>query len=115
MPIELKQRPTISAGDTDVGTVEFLKYLDTGELLTGTPTVVEITSTDLTIANVAVNTVALTDVLGNSVKIGQAVQFSVSGQVANTTYRLRVTAATDATVPRTVVRDAIIKVAATLT
>jgi hypothetical protein len=80
--------------------VNFQGDLDSGELLTGTPTVVEITTSDLTLANKAVNTAALT-ILGVSVAIGEAVQFNVVGGTADTTYSIRCTATTDATPAQT--------------
>lgn len=114
MPLECSQRPRISAGDTDVAAIDFTPYLDSGELLTGTPTVVEVTSTDLTLANKAVSTAALT-IDGNSVAAGAAVQFKVSGQVASKTYRIRVTATTDATIARTKVVDVLLECVETRT
>jgi hypothetical protein len=103
MPIILQQRPTVSVGDVEKGAVSFANYLDTGETLTGTPLVDEVTTTDLTLGGKAVSSAALT-ILGESVSAGQAVQFTMSGQKANTLYTIRVTATTTAS--RTVVRDA---------
>ena len=80
--------------------VSFIGRLDSGELLTGTPTVVEVTSTDLTISDVAVNTAQIT-VLGKTVATGQAVQFKVLGGAANTNYSIRITTVTDATPAQT--------------
>lgn len=100
MPITLPQRPILSVGDVDVASIDFQDYLDAGELLTGTPTVVEITTTDLTLANKTVNTSALI-IDGRSVAVGKAVQFKVSGQVAGKTYTVQVTVSTDATIART--------------
>lgn len=75
--------------------VNYVGKLDVGELLTGTPTVAEIDTTDLTFANIGVSTVALT-IAGVSVPLGRAAQFKVSGGVAGTKYRIRVTATSDA-------------------
>lgn len=86
------------------GAVSFVGKLDSGELLTGTPTVVEVTTSDLTISNVAVNTAALT-INGLSVAIGQAVQFKVVGGIADTVYTLRTTAITDATPSQTLITN----------
>lgn len=80
----------------------FIGLLDDGELLTGTPTIVEITSTDLTLTNKAVNTSALT-INGKTVAVGQAVQFTISTPVANTNYSIRLTAATDSTPAQTLI------------
>jgi len=79
--------------------VDFTDKLDSGELLTGTPTV----SGDpagLTIASVAVSAGALT-ILGTSVLTGQAVTCSVSGGSAGTRYTLTIQCGTDATVAQT--------------
>ena len=103
MPIRLQQRPILSEGDVEKGAVSFADFLDTGEALTGTPTVIELTTTDLTIENVAVSSAALT-ILGETVALGEAVQFTVEGQQAGTLYTLVVTASTDAS--RTAVRYA---------
>lgn len=106
MPRTLQQVPTISEGDTETIAIDFTDWLDSGESLTGTPTIVEQTTSDLTIGSVAVSTAILT-ILDNSVAIGAAVQGSVSGQLASQgTYTVLVTATTDATPARTVAREA---------
>jgi len=85
--------------------VSFAELLDTGELLTGTPTIVEVTTSDLTLGSKVVNTAALT-ILGESVAIGQAVQFSVSGGDASTKrYTIKITATTDSSPAQTLVRN----------
>lgn len=100
MPLYLQQRPCVPEGATDTVSIDFGEWLDSGELLTGTPTVVELSTSDLTLTNKAVNTAALT-ILGNTVAIGEAVQFSVSGQLASVgTYIIQITATTDATPAR---------------
>jgi len=106
MPIKLDQRPVISVGDTDIAKIDYTDYLDSTELLTGTPTVAEVTTTDLTLTNKTVNATEVR-ILERDVAIGKAVQFKVSGQKINTEYSIRVTASTDA--GRTAVRDAILK------
>ena len=101
MTIALVQLPHISEGDVEVVAIDYTPYLDSGELLTGTPTATEQTTSDLTLLSVAVNTASLT-ILGNTAAIGAAVQFKVSGQLLATgEYSILVTAATDATIPRT--------------
>ena len=101
----LSQVPCISAGETDMCAVDFTDRLDSGELLTGTPTITEVTSSDLTLGNKAVSTGALT-IYGATVATGMAVQFSVSGQQADTLYTISITVSTDAAVARTFVRHA---------
>lgn len=104
MAVELKQRGLLSASDVEVVSIDYQDWLDSSEVLTGTPTVVEPTTSGLAIASISINASALT-ILDRSVSTGQAVQFKVSGQSANTEYRVRVTAATNATVARTKVVD----------
>lgn len=87
----------IAVGDERNVSLNFEPMLDAGELLTGSPIVVEQTTSDLTLSNKAVNTVALVidDV---DVAIGEAVQYHMSGQVvANSPYTVLATATTDAT------------------
>ena len=59
MTIRAHQIPCAMVGETLVGSVSFADRLDSGELLTGTPTVAEIASADLTIDNVAVNSASI--------------------------------------------------------
>lgn len=63
--------------------VSFLGKLEDGELLTGTPTAVELVTSDLSITNVAVNTSTI-PINGIDHLPGQAVIFSVSGGLAAT-------------------------------
>lgn len=97
-----KQRPIMVSGETRNGKVSFVDLLDSGESLTGTPTVVEVTTSELTISNAAVNTAEET-INGETVAIGKAVLFKVtdggSGDLA--TYTLRITVSTDATPAQT--------------
>jgi len=66
----------MSASEVRHVAVDFSGKLDTGETLTGTPTVVEVTTTELTITNKAVSTGVLS-INGVSVPIGEAIQFTV--------------------------------------
>lgn len=104
----LPQIGRISAGDIETVAIDFRLQLDDGELLTGTPTVAEVTTTDLTIDDETVNTGELV-ILTETVVAGQAVQFTVSGQVAGSTYRVRITVITDSDPFRRFVRDALIE------
>ena len=103
MPIRLQQRPILSVGDVEKGAVSFADVLDAGETLTGTPVVTEVGTTDLTLGGKAVSSAALT-ILGETVAIAEAVQFTVSGQKVGILYTLSVTATTTAS--RTLVRYA---------
>lgn len=98
------QRPVATVGETNNFSVSFAGVLDSGELLTGVPTAIEQTSSDLTISNVAVNTVALV-INDIDVAIGLAVQFKVVGHlVANSPYTVKITVGTDSDPAQTKVR-----------
>lgn len=88
---------TKTAAEVRNAAVNFQGKLDSGELLTGTPTA---TASGITTSNVAVNTAELT-IDGVTVAIGQAVQFRVSGGTAGTTYTITVEATTTATPAQT--------------
>lgn len=79
--------------------VDFSDKLDTGEELTGTPTVTA-TPAGLTIASQAVSVASLT-ILGTTVASGLAVTCSVSSGAAGKRYTLTVQCGTDATVAQT--------------
>lgn len=97
------QRQPASVGSTRNVAVSFSGQLDDGELLTGTPTITEGTTTDLTINNKAVSSAALT-INGITVPIGEAVQCSVSGFVsANYPYTINISVTTDATPAQTLI------------
>ena len=83
----------------DIG-VSFEPKLPSGVLLTVSPTFVQTlddaegaTTSDLTITNGQINTVAV-NVNNKNVIIGQAVLFHVTGGVAGTTYNIRVKSGT---------------------
>ena len=107
MVVKLNPRFYISVGDTETVSINYTDHLDGDELLTGTPTVAEVTTSDLTLQNKIVNTEEYTEArTGNTVEAGKAVQFSVSGgTVSNSPYTIRITVTTDATPSRTFVRD----------
>ena len=83
--------------ETRIVSVSFTNKLNSGELLTGTPTVAEETSSDLVITNKAVNT-AIVSINGIDVPIGQAVQFLVdaAAATANELYNVDILCSTDA-------------------
>ena len=104
------ERPVAGVGETSNFSVSFVGALDSGELLTGTPTATEVTTSDLTIRNVAVSTAALV-INDISVETGKAVQCKVIGQLkANAPYMIRITAVTDSTPAQTKIRKVIFKV-----
>jgi hypothetical protein len=93
--------------------VDFSRKLRAGELLTGTPTVEEIVSTDLTIENpVVMADIPPTPAEFNAAEqlVYKSVQFTVTGGVAGTSYVLRITATTDATYPQTLIEDIVLRV-----
>jgi len=89
-------------GETRLVSVDYTDKLDAGELLTGTPTIVEVTTSDLTLANKVVNTAALT-IRNRTVIIGQAVQFSVAGGQDGAAYTIQITVTTDSSPAQTLV------------
>lgn len=91
--------------------IDFQGKLDTSELLTGTPTVTEVDTTDLTLASKVVSTAELT-IRGTTVAIGEAVQFRVSGGVAGGEYTIRISVTTTASPAQTLVDEVILKVIA---
>ena len=107
LTVEQKDTQRTSVGATEIVTVSFRPMLRSGELLVST-LVAEVTTSDLAIANKQVSTTALV-VRKTNVAIGQAVLFSITGQQAGTTYRVRVTATTDSTPARVIPYDVLIE------
>lgn len=95
--------PELAVGEVRNGAYSFKGELDSGELLTGTPLVVEINTSHLTLGNKAVNTGTITVEGDSNVIAGQAVTYSVSGHQAGVTYKLKITATTTATPAQTLV------------
>lgn len=93
------QIPTKTVNEVRNAAVSFAATLDDSELLTGTPTVTA-TPSGLTFASPKVNTAAI-EVEGQSVAIGKAAQFSVSGGEHGKTYVIRVSVGTTATPAQT--------------
>ena len=106
MTIEALNIPEVGVNEDFNGAYSVVKRLDAGELLTGTPTVVELGSSDLTIGDKLVNTAELT-IEKRVVAVGKAIQFSCTGHVAGRTYRLRCLCGTDSTPAQ--VRGGIVK------
>lgn len=94
------QQPTIYDGETRLASVSFVGLLDDGELLSGTPTVTEITSSDLTFANEALNSSAKI-INKKSVAANKAVVFKITGFVAGETYTIEITSGTDSSPAQT--------------
>ena len=68
-------------------TFDYTNDLGSNETLTGTPTVEEITTTDLTIGTPAINSSAVT-VNGVEIAAGKAVQVTIAAGVDGSTYKL---------------------------
>jgi hypothetical protein len=81
-------------GETRYVAISWDDVLLAGDTITGSPTAVEVTTSNLTIASVAANTVAKT-ILRESVAIGRALLFKVSGHLAaNSPYTIKMTVST---------------------
>lgn len=110
MTILAPERHIRAAGSED--NVAFgIQDLPSGVLLTGTPTVAEQTTSDLTLTSAAVNTAELT-LFGETFAIGTAVVFHRAGGVAGTEYTIRVTVSTDASPADVIVGDLILEIVA---
>jgi hypothetical protein len=97
MPTEAQPVNEASPDEHRISSVDFSGKLDTGEVLTGTPTVTEVMTTDLVITNPLVNSGILT-INGASVAIGEGIQFKVdyAGATIRTKYIVKVVCGTDA-------------------
>jgi hypothetical protein len=110
MTLKIPTTVTLSAGSTDRVTLDCTPDLDGSELV-ASATVAEVSTSALTIANLAgtpnVATVnaATVVVLKETVAIGKAIQFMVSGGTAGAAYLVLVTLTTDSTPARVLTRD----------
>jgi len=102
---------TKTVGATRNISFAFDDVVDSGELLTGTPTILEVTTADLTISNKVVST-AILEIDGIDTPIGEAVQCSISGGVADTSYDVLITVSTDSTPAQTLIGKFTLKVIA---
>ena len=89
--------PELVVGEIRNGAYSFKGELDIGELLTGTPLVKELNTSDLTIGNKVINTGKITIEDDDNVLAGQAVTYSVKGHKSGKTYKLKIPVDTDAT------------------
>lgn len=96
------QRYDVPVGSVRNVAVSFAGLLDSGELLTGTPTITEVSTSDLTITNKVISTAILT-INDISVPIAEAVQFSFSGQLVDVKYTIKISIGTDATPAQTLI------------
>lgn len=91
---------------TENAIVSFDRKLDDTETLIGTPTVA---ASGLTISSNKVNTVART-IDGDSVAIGKAVEFSVSGGTSGTVYTITVSCSTSSSPAQALVAECLLQV-----
>jgi len=86
------------ASETRTISVDYTDKLDSGEALTGTPTIAEVTTTDLTISGAQLNSGSLT-INNETVAASKAVQCQVAGGTSGSTYSIKITVSTDASSP----------------
>jgi len=103
MTIKAPELPRKSPGDTEAGAVNFVNQLRESELLTGTPTAEEQTTSALTLSNVGLNSGSV-EIAGVTAAANQAITFSVSGGSSSTLYSIKVTCGTDSTPARSLNR-----------
>lgn len=99
-------REKAASDDTPIS-VDFSATLDSGDTLTGTPTITEVTTSDLTLANKTVNASAVV-VNGVSRAAGQVIQFSCTGGDGGELYKIKMSC--DTTNGRTIVRGVKLRV-----
>ena len=81
--------------------IDFTLYgLDTSELLTGVPIVLEIGTSDLTLANKQVNPTTFINNRGKTAEIGKGIQFTIAGGIDGSTYEVEVQCGTNGTIPQ---------------
>ena len=92
MPIKLESQ-TISAGDTRTAYVDVTDELITGETVTGSPSVTELNSSDLTLGTPAI---LASDVVykETTYPASKGVSFTVTGGTAGVIYTIKATIAT---------------------
>tara|TARA_R110000751_G_scaffold97516_1_gene189781 strand:- start:174 stop:500 length:327 start_codon:yes stop_codon:yes gene_type:complete len=93
MTIKAKQVQRKSSGETMQVRISFDELLVDSDVLTGTPTAVEVTTSDLTITTVQTNVGTVT-ILGKTIPIANAVTFLCAGGTAGTTYTIAITVST---------------------
>ena len=92
MSVKFRQKQRKAAADALTAVFDFTDLLESGETISGTPTVVA-SSTNVTTGSVAVTTAAISDVLGRTVAVGKGIVAKISAGVAGVDYTLTVTVA----------------------
>lgn len=100
MTVALTEIWSKGASEVRNAAISFAGKLDSGELLSGSPTVSA--TTGITIASADKNATTIT-IDGESVIANKAVTFRVSGGTAGSSYTITTTCATDASVPQTLI------------
>lgn len=91
---------TVSSDAVEIVAVDESFELDAGETLTGTPTVTEIDTSDLTITNKSLNSSSMS-INGNDSSASCAVLFRISGQKSGKLYHIKYTVGTTSSPART--------------
>jgi hypothetical protein len=96
MPVSAPQVREVSTNEVRIISADFKGKLDEGELLTGTPTITEVSTDHLTLSSKQVSTVELV-VNQRRCAIGEVAQFKVdaSGAAPGTTYEVDIICGTD--------------------
>lgn len=102
------QQHTVKVGETRNFALDLRGKLDAGELLVGTPTVVELTTAHLSINNKNINS-AERIINGLTVPVAQAVVFKVSGFQTGVRYRIQITIGTDAVPAQTIIEHIVVR------
>ena len=105
MTITARETGRKSPADVAAAVADFTPLLRSGELLTGSPAVVETGGTsDLTISNVGLND-STVSVNGSDCVANAGIQFLVAGGNTATKYVVKMSCGTDATPAQTLVRS----------
>lgn len=101
---------TKRAAETRTFTVSFRHKLLAEELLSGTPTVTEVSTAALTISGEALTVNPLEPVGHIFIPTDQGVSFTVAGGVSGTTYTIRITATTGESPAQTLIEEVTLRV-----
>ena len=96
------------ASETRNLVVKFTPVLEEDELLSGTPTITETGTSDLTISNKAISTSALT-ISGSTAIAATAVQCTVTGGTAGKLYDIKIVIGTNGSPAQTFARHILVK------
>ena len=96
MPVEAPELREMSASETRTFSVDMKGKLDDGELLTGTPTVTEVSTSDLELTNKQLSTVEM-KINRRKVPAGEAIMFTgrVVGATPAPSYEIDLLCSTD--------------------